>query len=328
MVTIQKVHGSQNQFFLLDQTTLQQPLTQEELVILAKNITNSQTGLLGGADGLLVVSNSQHLPALGKMQVINADGTIASMCGNGLRTVGRYLAEKYQQNDFIVETEQADLKVTCQADWAPDVKAISVEISPVSFQRAALPFDNLGTEQLINQPVPVLASDLKFTAIAVPNPHLISFVSAKILAGDLLKNLGTKLNQANPYFPDGVNVSFAQIINEQQLFVQTFERGVGFTNACGTGMSATSLAFALIHPELNIFDRLLTVYNPGGYVQTRVHQTDNHYWIELIGNATITHYLDLNENDLHHATIDPAQVKITPTVEDAAYQQFIKDRRP
>ncbi|MBA1395047.1 diaminopimelate epimerase, partial [Lactobacillus sp. XV13L] len=97
MVKLQKVHGSQNQFFLLDQTTLQQPLIENELITLTKHLTNIHTGILGGADGLLVVSQSQHPKALGKMQVINTDGTIASMCGNGLRTVGRYLAEKYHQ---------------------------------------------------------------------------------------------------------------------------------------------------------------------------------------------------------------------------------------
>ncbi|MCT6806672.1 MAG: diaminopimelate epimerase, partial [Bombilactobacillus sp.] len=138
MVYMQKVHGSQNTFFLLDQTQLKQTLSQAELVRLAKQLTNSKTGLLGGADGLLVVSSSSHQNVLGKMQVINADGSIASMCGNGLRTVGRYLAEKYHQNSFKVETQQADLKVSVEPDWAESVKAISVEISPVSFAKQDL----------------------------------------------------------------------------------------------------------------------------------------------------------------------------------------------
>lgn len=323
MVYMQKVHGSQNTFFLLDQTQLEQPLSQTELVRLAKQLTNSKTGLLGGADGLLVVSASSHQNVLGKMQVINADGSIASMCGNGLRTVGRYLAEKYHQNSFKVETQQADLKVSVEPEWADSVKAISVEISPVSFAKQDLPFAQLNCEQLINQEVPAFAPNLKFSAVAVPNPHLISIVSAEVLASSLLEKLGTKLNQPNPYFPDGVNVSFAQVIDSRHLFVRTFERGVGFTNACGTGMSAASLIFALIRPQAAAFEQLLTVSNPGGFVQTRVHQQNEQYWIELIGNATVTDLIEVAEESLHQSLPDFRFFQVKPTTENAAYKKFI-----
>lgn len=327
MVYMQKVHGSQNTFFLLDQTQLKQALSQAELVRLAKQLTNAKTGLLGGADGLLVVSSSSHQNVLGKMQVINADGSIASMCGNGLRTVGRYLAEKYHQNSFKVETQQADLKVSVEPDWAESVKAISVEISPVSFAKQDLPFAQLNCSKLINQEVPAFAPDLKFTAVAVPNPHLISIVSAEVLASSLLEKLGTKLNQPNPYFPDGVNVSFAQVIDSRHLFVRTFERGVGFTNACGTGMSAASLVFALTHQQEKVFNHLLTVSNPGGFVQTRVHQQKDHYWIELIGNATVTHNINADESLFHQDLPDFSLFQVEQTSENAAYQAFISNNK-
>lgn len=327
MVYMQKVHGSQNTFFLLDQTQLKQTLSQAELVRLAKQLTNSKTGLLGGADGLLVVSSSSHQNVLGKMQVINADGSIASMCGNGLRTVGRYLAEKYHQNSFKVETQQADLKVSVEPDWAESVKAISVEISPVSFAKQDLPFAQLNCNQLINQEVPAFARGLKFTAVAVPNPHLISIVSAEVLASSLLEKLGTKLNQPNPYFPDGVNVSFAQVIDSRHLFVRTFERGVGFTNACGTGMSAASLVFALTHQQEKVFNHLLTVSNPGGFVQTRVHQQEDQYWIELIGNATVTHNINADESLFHQDLPDFSLFQVEQTSENAAYQAFISNNK-
>lgn len=327
MVYMQKVHGSQNTFFLLDQTQLKQALSQAELVRLAKQLTNAKTGLLGGADGLLVVSSSSHQNVLGKMQVINADGSIASMCGNGLRTVGRYLAEKYHQNSFKVETQQADLKVSVEPDWAESVKAISVEISPVSFAKQDLPFAQLNCSKLINQEVPAFAPGLKFTAVAVPNPHLISIVSAEVLASSLLEKLGTKLNQPNPYFPDGVNVSFAQVIDSRHLFVRTFERGVGFTNACGTGMSAASLVFALTHQQEKVFNHLLTVSNPGGFVQTRVHQQEDHYWIELIGNATVTHNINADESLFHQDLPDLSLFQVEQTSENAAYQAFISNNK-
>ncbi|MBT9672135.1 diaminopimelate epimerase [Secundilactobacillus kimchicus] len=323
MVVLHKVHGSQNRFFLLDQTTLEQPLTDPELVALAQQMTHPKTGLLNGADGILVVNASNHDNVLGQMRVINADGSEASMCGNGLRTVSRYLAEKYHSNQFKVETLTADLQVSRQSDLATDVPAFSVEISPVRFNQTAFPFDHLGGETLIDAPVRAFADGLTFTAIAVPNPHLISFVDTTTMNGPLLGDLGARLNRPNRYFPDGVNVSFAQILGPDQLFVRTFERGVGFTNACGTGMSATSLAFAMTHPQLGHFGRQMTIYNPGGMVKTVVHHSEARDTIELIGNATETHLITVDEAQLHQANVTEATATVATTHEEAAYEAFV-----
>lgn len=323
MVQLRKVHGSENHFFLLDQTTLDTPLTDPELVALAQQITNPATGILNGADGVLVVNASNHENVLGQMRVINADGSEASMCGNGLRTVSRYLAEKFHTNQFKVETLTADLQVSRQSDLAPEVPAFSVEISPVRFEPKAFPFENLGNSALIDQPVPAFVPGLNFTAIAVPNPHLISFVDEEIMNGPELGELGARLNGKNDFFPDGVNVSFAQILGKNQLFVRTYERGVGFTNACGTGMSATSLAFAMVHPNLAEFDHTITVYNPGGMVKTKVHQNEDRYWIDLIGNATETHLIDVDESALHNANVTNENASIQTTTEESAYLKFV-----
>ncbi|WP_283678955.1 diaminopimelate epimerase [Lentilactobacillus sp. Marseille-Q4993] len=321
MAQLQKVHGSMNQFFLLDQTELDSKLTQEQLVNLATHITDQNKGLLDGADGLLVVDDTDDDATLGSMQVINADGSIASMCGNGLRTVSRYLSEKFGQDEFSVQTQDAPLQVKREESFADGVPTFSVEISPVSFARETLPFDNLNTDTIVDQQLPELDDDLTFTAISVPNPHLISFVDDAVLDSDTLENLGTKLNGDNPYFYDGVNVSFAKIIGKNKLFVRTFERGVGFTNACGTGMSATSLAFCLNHPGAASFEEEITVYNPGGMVKTRVHDTNGEYHIDLIGNATVTNTVEIPEADLHASVLDNAE--IAETGEQASYEKFV-----
>ena len=88
-----KVHGSGNDFFILDEDNLEEPLTEEELIQLAQKVCDRDTGLHGGADGVLYVQ-AGHEGTDGRMRVINADGSEASMCGNGIRTVARYLSEK------------------------------------------------------------------------------------------------------------------------------------------------------------------------------------------------------------------------------------------
>lgn len=317
MVKLLKVHGSENKFFILDQTLLETPLTDAELKNVAINLC---ANVLGGSDGLLVIDTSEN--CLGKMRVINADGSEAKMCGNGLRTVSRYLSEKYQLTDFKIETMESDLDVSKSEDFYPGVPAFSVEISPISFQREDLPFSYNGLNEMIDQMVPEFLPDQSFTAVAVPNPHLISFVPevSQLELGDL----GQKLNATNPYFPEGVNVSFCQILDTNKLFVQTYERGVGFTNACGTGMSATSLAFALLHSDKFDDTKDITVFNPGGMVKTQIKlgQKKETSQIRLIGNATFTHEIEISEFNLHNNQLN--DIEVTSTGEERDYQAFVK----
>lgn len=321
MTTLIKAHGSENQFFLLDQTQLTQPLTDQELTALAIKLCSPVTGILNGADGLLVINHATATDCLGQMRVINADGSEAKMCGNGLRTVSRYLAEKYNQTTFKVETLAASLQVHQAPDLAPHVPAFSVQIAPLSFAAAALPFHYHDLTTMMDARIPEFIADQRFTAVAVPNPHLISFVDH--IEPAQLGQLGERLNAANPYFPEGVNVSFAEIRDTNRLFVRTYERGVGFTNACGTGMSATSLVFAQLYPTDFDAQRDVTVFNPGGLVKTHVDLatplTESH--IHLIGNATFTDKVALDEVALHQADLQDAQSQLTG--EEAAYQEFV-----
>lgn len=316
MAKFLKVHGSENKFFILDQTLLKKPLTDDELKRLAINLCENT---LNGADGLLVIDVSEN--CLGKMHVINADGSEAKMCGNGLRTVSRYLSEKYQLNEFKVETMESDLAVSKAPDFYEGVPAFSVEISPISFKKDDLPFSYKNMKEMINQLVPEFLPDQSFSAVAVPNPHLISFVPevSKLELGDL----GQKLNGKNEYFPEGVNVSFSQILDTNKIFVQTYERGVGFTNACGTGMSATSLIFALLHPDKFDPTKEITVYNPGGMVKTKVTLNSDKELskLRLIGNATFTHEIDIEETDLHNNNL--RNINVVETNEENDYKAFV-----
>lgn len=321
MTELLKVHGSQNAFFILDQTKLDQELNDDELVALARQITSHENGLLDGADGVLVVNKPVRNGATAQMRVINADGSEASMCGNGLRTVARYVAERDGLDNFKVDTMNASLQVRRQPDLAPNVPAFAVEISPVRFNKEALPYENLGHDRLLNIPVPELLPGFRFSGIAVPNPHLISFVDEEGFKE--LGPLGEWLNGDNPYFSDGVNVNFGHILGHNKIFVKTYERGVGFTNACGTGMSATSLAFALTHPDQADFGQPITVFNPGGMVRTILHHENHNYWIELIGNATFTHQIEVDEKFLHDANVTAENTKVSETGEQSSYLDFV-----
>ncbi|MGE7623803.1 diaminopimelate epimerase [Viridibacillus sp. NPDC096237] len=285
---LHKVHGSGNTFYIYE-TTDEKCMDWSRL-----GVWLCQKGNLGGADGLLLIAPSKK--GLAKMRVINADGSEASMCGNGLRCVARYICEKYNVSEALIETMKVVLKVQKEASIFDEIPTYSVEISPVSFELASLPMFYKNKQQICNEVIKEFADDISFTAVSVPNPHLIGIVhSDKIANSHHQERLSSKLNGDNEYCPDGVNVSYVYPMDEDSIYVRTYERGVGFTNACGTAMTASALVSSI---EGVVSTGKVTVYNPGGFVQCHVKHNEGQYVLKLIGNATFLAELELtNENE-------------------------------
>ncbi|MFD1033017.1 diaminopimelate epimerase [Metaplanococcus flavidus] len=270
-VTLEKVHGSMNTFYMVE------GLERNDYAELAMQLCDRDTSV----DGLLVILPSQTAHA--KIRVFNRDGSEASMCGNGLRCVARYVCEKEGIREAVIETMKADLKVKKEETLTDGIEMYSVEISPISFRLEDLPMEYAELEEMILQPISEISEEILFSAVAVPNPHLIGIVPEEIQKDSTHQHFwAEKFNGQNAYFADGVNVSYVTKL-EQGIFVRTFERGVGFTNACGTAMTASALisCIAGIVPFGEV-----TVYNPGGMVKCTVTETAGAYQLLLTGNAT------------------------------------------
>lgn len=232
-------------------------------------------------DGLLVILPSQSAHA--KMRVFNRDGSEASMCGNGLRCVARHVCEKQGLQEAVIETMKADLAVRREETLMDGIETYSVQISPVLFELKELPMEYRNQTTLIQQAIPEISEKIMFSAVAVPNPHLIGIVPEEIQKSpEHQKKWAEKFNGKNDYFTDGVNVSYVTQL-EQGIFVRTYERGVGFTNACGTAMTASALISCMsgLVPYGEV-----AVYNPGGMVKCTVNKNGDDYELLLTGNAT------------------------------------------
>ncbi|WP_207579180.1 diaminopimelate epimerase [Listeria marthii] len=313
-----KVHGSQNDFFIVDeeenQITAWSDAERADFAIKLCDRNHS----LGGADGILYVTKSKQVGPIGRMQVVNSDGSVASMCGNGLRTVARYLLEKNGLSEAEVETMKATLDVKKATSLGFDIPTYQVEISPVKFTPESLPMD-VGVEKLFNQVVPELDAELAFSAVSVPNPHLITFVDQAVLDSDKQEKLASYLNSENPYFPDGVNVSFVKRLRDDAIYVRTFERGVGFTNACGTAMSACSLIKKML--DNDTFETPLNVYNDGGRVQVTAKKDETgEISLQLIGNATF-----VSNGSVRYDNEIVTELTNEATSEQAKYQALVKE---
>ncbi len=178
---------------------------------LVRRICDRRHGV--GADGVLVVGDS---PA--EMVVLNADGSRPEMCGNGLRCVAALLAGG-SAKDIAVKTDAGER--VARVSWTgPDEALVEVEmgraeIGPVSRQAWG-------------------GREITFGAVSVGNPHAITFDA---VAGDEREGLGRHVERTTP---GGTNVEFARQTAPDGFEVVVWERGVGFTQACGTGACATA----------------------------------------------------------------------------------------
>ena len=182
-------------------------ITGEQIVKLCDRQSNI------GADGLLIVTKLENKSV--KMEYWNADGSAAEMCGNGLRCVARYAVDNnlVKPGEFTVDTPVGPLKVTCTNTSEVEAQIGLVKVDPKS----------------------TTLQETTFYIASVGNPHAITFVdnvdAAPVkIVGPLIEN--------DKHFPNKTNVEFVEIIDNSHLKLRVWERGVGETLACGTGMVA------------------------------------------------------------------------------------------
>ncbi len=213
-----KMHGAENTFVLLDE----RPARFDDYAELARRVCDP-SGPLDGADGLLVLHARAGFAA--EMLIFNADGSEAEMCGNGVRCAARYLFERGAGERFTLATAAGPIGV---AVVAADPFAARIDLGPVSFPGGAR-----------EETIEAAGTRLSFYDVSVGNPHAVWFVP-DVNAIDLA-TLGAAL-QRSERFPDGTNLHVVQQVDEATIRVRHFERGVGLTQACGTGAAASAAA--------------------------------------------------------------------------------------
>lgn len=280
--------GSGNRFVLLDQRGGDLAgIAEAARARLAQELCRPTTGF--GVDGLLLVQDSP--PYDGKMVIYNADGSRAKMCGNGLRCVARFLSEAYGKEQLMINTDGGPYPAEVVPDFAPGQTGYAITIDTIDFKAISI-LHSPPAKELLNQPIPRLKEKLPFSTANVPNPHLVAQLEEPDTT--LLTRIGERCNTEPLICPAGTNVNFFTLLDQHTLFVETYERGVGLTNACGTGMVASSL----IAHRLGLVPagEWITVRNKGGMVKTRIHQTATGYAADLLGDAVFMENGQLSDN--------------------------------
>jgi len=299
-------HGSKNFFLLIDEFDLQ--------IDFDRGLFTQKISKLIKIDGTLFLQKSKLKNCTGKMSMYNTDGSEAEMCGNGIRIVARKLYERTKLKEFNIETKKGKILIKKEEDIYPSILTFSANINPVNLKLSQIPL-NCKKEQLLNDFCPESGFEDKFSAISVQNPHII-FVRKNIEKKELEK-YGKLANENKNTFPNGINVNFVEIIKRNKIFVQTYERGVGITNSCGTGMSSTSFIVSLLN--YCDFENKIEVLNEGGKVFCVTHKDDKS--IDLIGNATYIEKYEITYKD------EDIKIKVLKIFENEIkkYKEFINN---
>ncbi len=177
-----------------------------------------------GADGMIFISPSDIADF--SMRIFNADGSEAKMCGNGIRCVGKYVYDKGYTDKTRLKIETLsgirNLKLNV---FGGRVKTVTVDMGQAVAEKQST--------------VLIDGEKVTYIPVNVGNPHAVIFVND--IKSAPVNTLGQKF-QNHEDFPGGVNVEFAQIIDENNIRMRVFERGSGITMACGTGACATVAA--------------------------------------------------------------------------------------
>ncbi|THD38361.1 MAG: diaminopimelate epimerase [Sphingomonas sp.] len=268
-----KCHGSGNDFALVDARGVER--SDGEWGRIAGALADRRGPV--GSDGLLLLTDGDASHAFG-MRMFNSDGSEAETCLNGLRCVARAGFERHGIEQALVRLKTTSAEVWRDPDLAPGVVTVGELAGPASLDIDEWPMA-IGRHQNVQMAIAGLSSERLFTAVAIPNPHLIAFVEA-IDEAELIA-VGQRCEAAPAWLPNRANVSFVVVRSEEELFVRTHERGVGLTDSCGSAMAASLFAACLT--ERTRFAALVTLRNAGGLVHGCA-QADG--MVRLSGNAT------------------------------------------
>lgn len=228
-----------------------------------------------GGDGVLIVGQTSAGPS---MRVVNADGSTPEMCGNGLRCVALYLVERglVKDSTFVVQTDAGPHRVEVERS-GPFAAQVKVFMRPASLKAGEVLRDETG--EWIGQSFSCDNRVFSMTTVSMGNPHAVLFSQSGFSRAEMA-TFGPRIEK-DPRFLAGANVGFARLASPTSIDLTVWERGVGFTLACGTG--ACAAAVAAVETGQSPRGVALDVTLPGGPLRIRVTERDAP--IEMTGPA-------------------------------------------
>jgi len=266
-----KYNGIGNDFVLIDGINEDVEIDAER----CKLMCDRNYGI--GADGVIFLLPGNKTDV--SMRVINSDGSEAEMCGNGIRCLAKHAfdTKAVSKTEFTVST-LAGVKTAKVFTDAGEAVTVMVDMGAPILEGRSIPIDHDG--EFLDRLFEVNGFNIKGNAVSMGNPHFVTFSE---LNDNDIKQLGPAIEK-HPFFPRRTNVEFCTV-KDGDIHIKVYERGAGWTLACGTGACASATAAALNGAVP--FNEPINVRLPGGWLKITVDKGLGHVLME--GPATLVY---------------------------------------
>lgn len=231
-----KMQGCGNDYVYVDGNA--ERISPEKKPELVRRLSDRHFGI--GSDGVIFINPSDQADF--EMEMYNADGTRAEMCGNGIRCVGKFVYDKgLTDKTDITVISAGKIKYLTLFVNEGKVETVKVNMGAPELTAALVPV-LCDSVQAVDEPITVRGRAYKMTCVSMGNPHAVVFL-------DDVENLA--IEEIGPYFesherfPKRTNTEFVNVIDRNTVQMRVWERGTGETLACGTGACATVVACVL-----------------------------------------------------------------------------------
>lgn len=272
-----KMHGLGNDFVVFeapDDSVVPDPETFRKL-------GDRRTGI--GFDQALVLLPPRRSGTDVFYRIFNTDGSEVQQCGNGARCIGALVARKLDRREVSMDSAGGLVRALIGEEGL-----VTLDMGVPNFDPSSLPFDAMREADVY--PLRIGESELRIGAVSMGNPHAVLQVPAVQTAP--VDTIGPAVEN-HSRFPERTNVGFLEVVNRNHVRLRVFERGVGETQACGTGACAA----VAVGRRWGLLDSEVQVDAPGGRMTIRWEGPGKHLW--LTGPAI----------SVYEGTIDLAQLR-------------------
>ena len=262
-ITLERYHGLGNDYLVFDPNKNELELNKANVEMLC----NRNMGL--GSDGILEgpFIGEKHM----SLRIWNPDGSVAEKSGNGVRIFAKYLKDAgyVQKKNYKLVTDGGLVEITYLNE---DGSRLRISMGRLSFWSDEIPVTGERRE-VINEDMVFGRTLYPVTCVSVGNPHCV--IPMREISQPLVCKIGNYSEVAR-YFPDRINTEIMKVIDNNNIAIETYERGAGYTMATGTGACA---AAGVAH-KLGLTGNKVIVHMPGGELQVEI---DDNWEVYMTG---------------------------------------------
>ena len=227
LIKFTKMHGLSNDFVVIDGVRQHINLTTNAI----KKLADRNLGI--GCDQVLLIEPPSDKNIDFNYRIFNCDGSEVEQCGNGARCMGRYIADQQLsgKKTVLLQTKNRIMEVTTKPK-----NLVTANMGTPIFTPEEIPFISQQQDKLYS--IEAGSQSFEIAALSVGNPHAV--IQVENVETAAVAELGPMI-QTHDQFPESVNVGFMQIIDRHNIKLRVYERGVGETQACGSGACAAAV---------------------------------------------------------------------------------------